>query len=59
MKIERLKIGQYVWFHNGEFPVKECVIEICIEDNEVWLTDGNGHDPKEIYSTESKCKKEN
>lgn len=54
MNINRLKIGQKVWIHNGEFPVQECVVNIH-EDGLVELTDGHPHDPNEIYSTKQRC----
>lgn len=58
MKINRLKVDQEVWYHNGEFPVKGKVEEIDIENNEVWV-DSNPYEPEELHSTEYKCKQAN
>ena len=59
MKINRLKIGQQVWVHNGEFPVKEVIETIDKENFCVWLSDGNWYTPNDIYSTEQRCKEAN
>lgn len=59
MKINRLKIGQKVWIHNGEFPVQEEIVSIDKESNSVELTDGWDYSATEIHSTEAKCKTAN
>lgn len=58
MSIKRLKIGQKVWFMR-EFPICETIVEIDLDENEVWLSDGNSHSPQSLYSSEYKCKKDN
>lgn len=49
--------GTEVWIHNGEFPVKETVDFYDEKMDRVWLSDGNHHNPKEVYSSERACKK--
>lgn len=56
MEINKLKIGQKIWIHNGEFPI-QLIIELIDSDNdEVWCDDGWNHSVEDIYSSEYKCK---
>ncbi len=56
MNFKKLKIGQKVWNHNGEFPVQIIIESIDEEEQEVWCNDGWNHSADEIWSSESKCK---
>lgn len=58
MNIRKIKKGQKVWIiGESEYPEQLAVFQI--DENEVWLENGNPYKPGEIWSSKNLCGKAN